>query len=248
LFHLSSELRQSVDTKRIVHNGRLMLALRQQSEAPLLKLSVSHRVGRASIGAKRNPESTRAILEAAETILREEGLAELSMDAIARRAHCGKPTLYRWWPDKASLLAEIHERALSTFVGPERNGATGEIDELVGHWLIAWRTTSAGIALRGMLAEAQGSEAARNVLHERGLMPYRASLKTVLDQGDRDVETTLRELLAPLLGQLMLDSEVTIAPARRPARAVYREVPEPAQPPAPSPATDSLVHRGEWVD
>lgn len=209
-----------------------MLAIRQQEEVLSLRLGPAA-PARASIGARRNPESTRAILTAAEAILNEEGLAGLSMDAIARRARCGKPTLYRWWPDRATLLAEIHQRAMvAVEIDSDRTA-----DELIAAWTRAWRTTLAGIALRGLLAEAQSSEPAMHVLHERALGPYRSALERA------GVHDEAEPLLASLLGMLLLGGS---ASPRRIIPPVMREVSAPATMPAP--AEETLVHRGEWVD
>ena len=65
---------------------------------------------RTSIGAQRNPASEEAILKAAEEILVESGLGAFSIEAVAKRAKAGKPTIYRWWPSKAVLLLDVYHR------------------------------------------------------------------------------------------------------------------------------------------
>ena len=65
---------------------------------------------RRSIGARRNPETEEAILEAAEAIMAEEGIAGFSIEAVAKRARAGKPTIYKWWPGKTALLLDLLER------------------------------------------------------------------------------------------------------------------------------------------
>ena len=50
--------------------------------------------GRKSIGARRNPDSADAILDAAEAVLAEAGYAGFSIEAVARRARAGKPAFY----------------------------------------------------------------------------------------------------------------------------------------------------------
>ena len=66
--------------------------------------------GRRSIGARRNPESADAILQAAEAILTERGTAGFSIEAVAKRARAGKPTIYRWWPSRTALLLDVYQR------------------------------------------------------------------------------------------------------------------------------------------
>lgn len=244
-----------------------MLAIHRTEHTSLALRSTTHKPTRASIGARRNPASTRAILEAAEVILRRDGLAGFSMDAIARLAQSGKPTLYRWWPDKASLLADIHGRALPAFVSSQNGSKDDRIDQLAARWVAAWRTTLAGVALRGMLAEAQLSTTAHTMLIQDGLSPYRAALAECVPSDE--VEMVLSQTLVPLLGELMLQNDSSGSVAQRDRRPVMRSASGPAmrvitaiesrfdtetaatQPvadPSRDPEASTLRHRGEWVD
>jgi len=50
-------------------------------------------------------------MDAVYALLQERSVRELSMEAVAKRACVGKPTLYKWWPTKAALVfAMFHER------------------------------------------------------------------------------------------------------------------------------------------
>jgi len=52
-----------------------------------------------------------AIMDAVYELLKETSVRELTMEAVAKRARVGKPTLYKWWPSKAALVfALFHER------------------------------------------------------------------------------------------------------------------------------------------
>jgi AcrR family transcriptional regulator len=48
--------------------------------------------------------SRDAILDATRELLGEVGFARLSIEGVAKRAGVGKPTIYRWWPDKSRLV------------------------------------------------------------------------------------------------------------------------------------------------
>lgn len=62
---------------------------------------------------RRSERAHRAILQAAMKLCREQGYANLSMDAIAAEAGVGKQTIYRWWPSKGAVMAEaVFEAAL----------------------------------------------------------------------------------------------------------------------------------------
>ena len=55
--------------------------------------------------------SHAAIMDAVYELLKEKPARELTMEAVAKRANVGKPTLYKWWPSKAALImAMFHER------------------------------------------------------------------------------------------------------------------------------------------
>lgn len=47
-----------------------------------------------------------AVLRAAAGLLAEVGYDHLTIEAIARRAGVGKPTVYRWWKSKAAVISE----------------------------------------------------------------------------------------------------------------------------------------------
>lgn len=55
--------------------------------------------------------SHAAIMDAVYALLQEGSARDLTMEAVAKRAGVGKPTLYKWWPTKAALImAMFHER------------------------------------------------------------------------------------------------------------------------------------------
>jgi AcrR family transcriptional regulator len=61
---------------------------------------------RAHTGRSRNDAARDAILRAAAELLAEENSANITVDAIAKRANAGKQTIYRWWPSKGAVLLE----------------------------------------------------------------------------------------------------------------------------------------------
>ncbi|WP_103717900.1 TetR/AcrR family transcriptional regulator [Bosea psychrotolerans] len=128
---------------------------------------------RASIGARRSPETEAAVKAAARELLAEKGYAGFSIEEVARRAGAGKPTIYRWWPSKADLFIAIY--------GADKDAAipvpdTGSLrDDLLLYtkdlWRF-WREDTAGRVFRGLIAEAQTSEGALAALRFK-FMPER---------------------------------------------------------------------------
>lgn len=125
---------------------------------------------RRSIGAQRNPESERAILAAARDLLAEEGLGGFSIEAVARRARAGKPTIYRWWPDKTRLLLAVYAELKDGLVEPDTGSLEGDIAGFLKNLLAFWADNHTGTIFRSVLAESQTDAAAREALatyHER---------------------------------------------------------------------------------
>jgi Bacterial regulatory proteins, tetR family len=55
--------------------------------------------------------SHAVIMDAVYALLEEKSVRDLTIEAVAKRAGVGKPTLYKWWPTKATLvLAMLCER------------------------------------------------------------------------------------------------------------------------------------------
>jgi AcrR family transcriptional regulator len=72
-------------------------------------------------------ESHAAILDAVYGLLKKQSIRDLTMEAVAKRAKVGKPTLYKWWPTKAELvLSMFRERILSAHPPPPVPGETAE--------------------------------------------------------------------------------------------------------------------------
>src|SRR5258708_33794217 len=72
---------------------------------------------------RQNAESHTAIVDAVLALLQEKSVRDLSMEEVAKRAKVGKPTLYKWWPTKATLvLAMICGRMAPTVDTPANLG------------------------------------------------------------------------------------------------------------------------------
>lgn len=123
---------------------------------------------RRSIGARRNPDSADAILEAAEAVLVEAGYAGFSIEAVARRARAGKPTIYRWWPSKAALLLEVYQRQKRVDV-PDTGRLEEDLVGFVNNLFAHWRETSSGSVFKSLIAEAQSDDTAAAALNDYAL-------------------------------------------------------------------------------
>lgn len=145
---------------------------------------------RKSIGRSRNPASHTAILQAAAALLLEVGPAGASIEAIAKRAASGKPTIYRWWPKRAWLMLEVYRAGAGQGpdAAPPPPPADGQaaFQAFIDHLVSLWQGTVCGPALRAMVADSQLDEEARTLLREEIIAPMRAELWSIIEQaGDQ---------------------------------------------------------------
>lgn len=64
---------------------------------------------------KHNARQYEQILRAARQLFVEKGIERVSFSAVADSCGIARATLYKYFPDKESLLWAIHRQALRTF-------------------------------------------------------------------------------------------------------------------------------------
>lgn len=76
-----------------------------------------------------NQNTSQLILQAARRAIAARGPVKLTLSAVAEEAGVSRPTLYRWYPTKAILLAaltgyevELFDRGLKAAIEPNRSG------------------------------------------------------------------------------------------------------------------------------
>lgn len=120
---------------------------------------------RASIGARRNPETEAAVLDAAAAIITEEGFSRLTMEAVARRARSGKATVYRWWPSRGHLLLALYTRAKAEMQLADTGTLRGDLEDFVAKLIRRWQgdatTPAVGPLFRLLVAESQIDDTVR---------------------------------------------------------------------------------------
>jgi AcrR family transcriptional regulator len=153
--------------------------------------------------ARRSKRSHDAVLEAARELLAERGYANVTIEEIAARAGVGKTTIYRWWPAKASIFMELYT-GLAAALQPLRD--TGSLlGDLRAHLRGAFellRTTIAGVALAGIVAEAQSNPDVARMLRSE-LAPSRRRvnrliLERAVERGEIDGSISL-DLVADMI-------------------------------------------------
>lgn len=191
---------------------------------------------RRSIGARRSPDTEKAVLAAARQLLAERGYAGFSVDEVARRANAGKPTIYRWYPTKADLFIAVYAEEKAVAVATPDTGALSS--DLLAYtqslWRF-WRTHPAGRTVCALIAEAQASAAALHALRAKFLPERTLAVRLLFERAaargeiaHSSVETRLHLWLGFNWFRLLtadIDAEDALPPAMRIIAA-----PDPAPP------------------
>jgi AcrR family transcriptional regulator len=111
----------------------------------------------------RNPAAEDAILDAATAILAEGGYGAFSIEAVARRAKAGKPTIYRWWPSKVHLLLDVYARLKESMEDVDTGTLEGDLAGFLTNLTVFWQGQS-GSVFRSIVAEAQTDPVAAEAL------------------------------------------------------------------------------------
>ncbi|MGV1759110.1 TetR/AcrR family transcriptional regulator [Rhizobium sp. A22-96] len=150
---------------------------------------------RTSIGSRRSPETEAAVLAAAKELIGEKGYAGFSVDEVARRAGAGKTTIYRWYPTKADLFIAIYTTERTTFVQvPDTGNLIDDLEQYTTSLWRFWASHPAGAALRGLIAEAQGTKEALAALRDRFLPERTADVRHLLTSAAARGEVRLEDI------------------------------------------------------
>lgn len=98
-------------------------------------------------GRPRDPQLRALVLTAASRQLENTGYAAMTMEGILAETGIAKRTLYRWWPNKAAVVAEA---ILAGFVSvPENSLAhTADVWDDLARWL-----ENVAVSVRGAYGE-----------------------------------------------------------------------------------------------
>ena len=119
------------------------------------------------LGRPRNPRIDSAVLRATVELLGETGYADLSVDAIARRAGTSKPAIYRRWPSKAHVVHEAVFPIGEATALPALGSVAADVREMLVRTAAVLTTSPARAALPGLVAEMAVDPTLHSALLER---------------------------------------------------------------------------------
>jgi AcrR family transcriptional regulator len=154
----------------------------------------------------------QAILAAVYDLLQETSVRDLTIEAVAKRANVGKPTIYRWWKTKASLvLAMFQERLVPELDVGEPESLEASIREKVRRLISAFNGFF-GKVISELIAEGQSDPEVLRELNENYIKLRRADtvadIKKAQKEGkfpaERDPELVVDAIFGSIYFQLLV--------------------------------------------
>ena len=186
----------------------------QQSFASAL--SVQERL--KSNGLKRSPgrprseDARKAILRSTLKLLQETGFPDLSIEAIASDADVGKATVYRWWPNKAALVADAFSSSADHELRfPNTGSVRSDVSIQMKHLVRVLRGRR-GRIVAALIGGGQSDPELIQAFRDRFMMPRRqeayATLRRGISRGelpqDLDLDLTLDTLYGALYMRFLI--------------------------------------------
>jgi AcrR family transcriptional regulator len=114
------------------------------------------------------------------SLLQKKSVRDLTMEEVAKRAKVGKPTLYKWWPTKATLvLAMVCERMAPNLEKPSDLTAEESLQFRVRSLIDAF-SGPFGKIVAGLIAEGQSEPAIRQAFFDRWVSPRRTLARSII--------------------------------------------------------------------
>jgi AcrR family transcriptional regulator len=157
-------------------------------------------------GRPRSVKAENAVLEAAAELLLDQGLAAVSMDAIAARAGVSKATIYRWWPTKETLALDALFHDWEGVPAVDTGSLRGDLLKLLRPWVRLAAARPYGRVIAALLTEAQTDLAFASEYRARFVKPRRDQGRTIfrraIERGELPAGTKIEVALDLLYGPI----------------------------------------------
>jgi AcrR family transcriptional regulator len=153
--------------------------MRQESVA----LGTRDRGRKRPPGRPRSEPARLAILRSTLKLLGEDGFSDLTIEAVAAHAGVGKATVYRWWPNKAALIADAFAGSTSRKLHfPDTGSVYTDMSQQMRQLVKVFRSRR-GRIVSAMLGGGQSDRDLIRAFRERFLWPRRREAYATLRRG-----------------------------------------------------------------
>jgi AcrR family transcriptional regulator len=165
-----------------------------------------------SPGRPRSEQARVAILRSTLKLLGENGFSDLTIEAVAARARVGKATVYRWWPNKAALIADAFASSATRKLHfPDTGSLRTDMSQQMRQLVKVFRSPR-GRIVSAILGAGQSDRALVAAFRERFLWPRRQEAYATLRRGilrgelpeDIDLDLVLDSLYGPIYMRFLI--------------------------------------------
>ncbi len=159
-------------------------------------------------GRPRSEAARLSILRSTLKLLSKEGFSELTIEAVAAHAGVGKATVYRWWPDKAALIADAFASSTTRHLHfPDTGSVRKDMSRQMRQLVKIFRSPR-GRIVSAMLGAGQSDGSLIAAFRERFLKPRRqeayATLRRGIKRGQLRKNVDMNLILDSLYGPIYM--------------------------------------------
>jgi AcrR family transcriptional regulator len=163
---------------------------------------------RRSPGRPRSEQARLAILSSALKLLGKNGFSDLTIEDVAAHAGVGKATVYRWWPNKAALIADAFASSTTRKLHfPDTGSVCTDMSQQMRQ-LIKIFSSRRGRIVSAILGGGQSDRDLIKAFRDRFLWPRRreayATLQRGIERGELRRNVDMDLLLDSLYGPIYM--------------------------------------------
>lgn len=171
-------------------------------------------------GRPRSEKTEKAILAAAYKLLMQNGFQSVTVESIAKEAGVSKATIYKWWPNKAAVVADsFFAAAQEQIQTPDTGSVKQDLLLQLGN-LRHFLETDKGRVITELIAQGQFDPEVAIAYRTRYFAPRRMSARQILERGikrgelksDLDLELGIDLVFAPLFYRMLITGAEIDAP------------------------------------
>jgi AcrR family transcriptional regulator len=139
--------------------------------------------GKRPPGRPRSEHARAAILRSTLQTLQQKGFSDFTIEEVADRANAGKATVYRWWPNKAALIADAFASDTKRQLHfPDTGSVRADMSQQMRQVVKVFRSRR-GRIVSAILAGGQSDKELISAFRERFLWPRRREAYATLGRG-----------------------------------------------------------------
>ncbi|MBP3964169.1 TetR/AcrR family transcriptional regulator [Paenibacillus lignilyticus] len=169
----------------------------------------------AQKGRPRDVKLQQLILSVSYELLLENGYESVTIEKIAETAGVSKATIYKWWPNKAAVVADGFFKAAASQMPVPDTGSVMEDILIHATNLAVFMESKEGNMIAELIGQGQMNQTLMKVFREYYVKPRRSESAMILTRGinrgelspNLDVNSSIDLLYGPLFYRLLVSGE-----------------------------------------